>query len=75
MTDETFELTAGDRVSPTWVRLREHFETLRARYRTRNDDVNLGPAQTAELRGRIAVLTALIDLGEEKPEVEPPIID
>lgn len=55
------ELTAGDKSSPVWLKLLEHFEAKLRQYRSQLEEP-IGMEKTAELRGRIAVLRSLVDL-------------
>ena len=65
-------LTAEDLRSPTWLKLKAHFEGRRAEHRAANDN-DKDVVATAKLRGRIAEATYLLDL-EKPPEplVAPP---
>jgi len=61
-------LTPGERQSPLWRKLLEHFELQRDVLRTKND----GPhdaATTADIRGRIAVYKALVALDNDPIEI------
>ena len=63
----TFILTQNDRNSALWARLLNHMVDQRQMLRERND----GPhdsTKTAELRGRIAAYTELVDLDKEAPD-------
>ena len=68
MTD--FELTAAEKSHPLWVRIKAHLETRLAAARQRNDDHQMGPTDTAVLRGRIACFKSIISLGDDKPLIE-----
>ena len=61
-----FCLTREERLSPLWVRLesslKERLDTAR-----RKNDGALSAEDTARLRGRIAVLKELLELGEQAP--------
>lgn len=65
-----FVLTAGERSSPLWLKLSEHFTAMLANKRGKNDDINLTEQQTAAYRGEINLLRALIRLGEEPPRID-----
>lgn len=68
MTDlEQFELTAGEKLSPLWARLKAHFETQLQSMRARNDRA-MTELETAALRGHISCLKALLALGEDRPQ-------
>lgn len=67
---ETFLLLPGDKVSPTWQRLKAYFEQELANARTKNDNEKLDPIQTALIRGRIQTLKNLLAL-ENPPPVVP----
>jgi hypothetical protein len=62
-----FVLTDNERASVTWIRLKAHLEDRLSQARTLNDNVSLGPEDTASLRGRIRLLKSLIALGENRP--------
>lgn len=57
-------LTKADKQSSVWLKLKKHFEERLAEKRVRNDSLELTDAQTAALRGEIAVLKYSIALGE-----------
>lgn len=58
------ELASGDKFSPVWQKLSEHFTTKLAELRAQNDG-NLDPTTTAGLRGQIAVYKALLSLDKK----------
>lgn len=62
-------LNEHDRGSATWGKLQKHFNERLDTLRKQNDG-NLSPEGTAKLRGRIAELKRVIDLGEA-PKVPP----
>lgn len=62
-------LTAADRGSETWRKLKAHLETRLATLRASNDN-SLDERKTAKLRGRIAEVKYLLSLGEDKPMPE-----
>lgn len=67
MTPEVFTLSPGERHSALWVRLRAEMERRIAEKRAKND-AELDEIKTAHLRGQIACLKALIDLGNTPPQ-------
>lgn len=67
---EDFKLMPGDRVSPTWQRLKEHLEKELETAQRKNEDEKLDPVQTAFTRGRIKTLRGLLAL-ENAPPVIP----
>jgi hypothetical protein len=69
MSDGPFKLAASDAASTTWGRLEKHLRTRIEDLRTRNE-APLDAVATADLRGRIAELKALLRAAEPDP---PPI--
>jgi len=70
MTDPViFRLNLGERHSPLWGRLREHFLEMLGTRRLRND-APLDVMETARLRGEIGVLKEILDLDKDRT---PPI--
>jgi hypothetical protein len=63
---EPFELTANDKASSLWLRLRAHLDDRLAAARLRNDGA-LSEYQTASLRGEIKTLKHIIALGDDRP--------
>jgi hypothetical protein len=62
-------LMDSDRASPTWTKLREHYEKRLATLRAQND--NEQPAEeTAKLRGRIAEVKRLLAMDKDTPQIE-----
>lgn len=59
-----FVLAEGEKQSPLWKRLEEHFGERLEHFRSRNDGP-LDPVQTANLRGRIETYRDLLALGKE----------
>lgn len=57
-------LDINDRQSPTWRKIREHFEERLQDHRIKNDG-NLTEVETARLRGRIAEAEYIISIDEE----------
>ncbi len=65
----SFALTPGDKISPTWQKLREHLEGKLKDLRGKNDDPKLDAIQTAALRGQIQTLKNVISLGDTSPVI------
>lgn len=59
-------LDSGDLNSPTWMRIKAHYEKRLAIHRARND-TDLDPIKTAKLRGRIAEAEYILSLGSPVP--------
>ena len=59
-----FELSPGERHSPLWIKLVEHFNVRLSTLREQNDQ-RLSAEETALLRGEINCLKALIRLGDD----------
>ena len=59
-----FDLSAIERTSPTWVKC-EAFLTDRLKKLREKNDKALPPLETAQVRGEIAALKALLRLGRE----------
>lgn len=59
-------LTATDLNSPTWIKLRAHYEAELIKARAKNDG-NLSAEDTARLRGRIAEIKGFLALGHDDP--------
>ena len=64
-----FELSAGERATPLWVRLRAHLIDKLNTARARNDGM-LSEQETAALRGQIRTLKSLISLGDDRPIID-----
>ncbi len=62
-----FMLTEGEKAHPLWLRLKARLIEQLAELRVRNDDATMPEAQTAALRGRIACLKSVIELGDDRP--------
>ena len=63
-------LTTGEKQSPTWRRLLKHLQGRLVALRSQND----GPhdvAKTADLRGCIAEVKAMIDFENDEPVLTP----
>lgn len=64
-----FILTPQDRDgNALWRRLMKHLREQRDTLRAQNDG-DLDPIKTAHMRGRIAQLSAILALNEDKPDV------
>jgi hypothetical protein len=68
MTD-TFTLTAAEKSSPLWFKLKSYLEQRLERARGRNDGP-LSTEDTALVRGEIKALKGLLALGKELPPIE-----
>lgn len=62
-------LDLNDRQSPTWRKLKKHFESRLAEMRAKNDN-DLDVIATAKLRGSIRVVQELLALGDQDPTME-----
>ena len=62
-------LTKQERSDPLWLKLKAEYESRLAQLRKDNDK-DMSEAATANLRGRIAELRRIIDMGAEKPVIE-----
>jgi len=62
-------LTTSERNSAVWLKLLKHFHTRRDELRAKND-APLDSTATAEMRGRIAEVKALILLDQDIPIIE-----
>lgn len=65
---EEFRLTPQETQSEVWLKLSRYLERRLARARDRNDGP-LPPDQTATVRGEIAALKGLLDLGKSLPPI------
>jgi hypothetical protein len=73
MTDpEDFKLTATERHSATWTRVKAHLEERLDEHRRRNDG-NLSFDETTKLRGQIKELQYLLAVGT--PDEPAPMAD
>lgn len=61
-------ITAIERNSSVWQKLRPYYEARLAMLRAQNDG-NLTAEQTLRLRGRIAEVKAILSLGTDKPVI------
>lgn len=61
-----FQLSAGERSTPLWQRIQFELRAKLADLREQNDS-QLDPLQTANLRGQIQTLKSILDLGSEPP--------
>ena len=62
-------LDLNDRQSPTWRKLRDHFEQRLQELREKNDN-DLDAAATAKVRGAIREVIYLLALGDQDPATE-----
>ena len=68
MTQDRFTLTLADRSRPLWLALAKHLNERRESLRRQND-ATLPLEATEKLRGRIAQITELLSLAEDRPPV------
>lgn len=61
-----FKLTAAERASPLWNRVRAQLESRLASQRRKND-LPQGADETALLRGEISCLKSILDFGVDPP--------
>jgi hypothetical protein len=61
---QQFDLTAVERASSTWIKC-EAFLTDRLKKLREKNDRTMPPDETAQVRGEIAALKALLRLGRE----------
>lgn len=61
-------LTPGERMHPLWQKLAQHYSQRLATLRAKNDNP-LTADETADLRGRIAEVKALLSLADDLPTV------
>jgi hypothetical protein len=64
-------LTKEDFLTPTWLRLKEHYEVRLIELRTSNDRT-LAIEDTAKLRGRIAEVKNILALDRPPPAIAVP---
>jgi hypothetical protein len=60
------KLTPGERLSPVWIKVRDHLEVMLEIDRTKNER-SLSAEDTARLRGRIGCLREILALGVDPP--------
>lgn len=63
---ERFKLNQIEASTPLWHAMRAHYERRLQSLRIKNDSMTLDPIKTAELRGRIAEVQALLTI--DKPD-------
>jgi hypothetical protein len=63
------ELAPGEKSHPLWIRLKAHLQDRLAAARVSNDNPALTEPETAALRGKIAMLKTLIQLGDDRPVI------
>ncbi len=68
----SFQLSESEKQSGQWGRLSLHLEERLDALRKQNDDPGKTEADTAFLRGQIAEIKRLIELGKTRPEVNFP---
>lgn len=61
-------LSAFDRISPVWTAIDKHLNERIEVLRSKNDG-DLDQIETAKIRGRIAELRAMLDLGKEPIDI------
>jgi hypothetical protein len=61
---EQFELSSVEKGSQVWLKIEGYLKQRLERLRLRNDK-HLSPEETAQVRGEIAALKALLRLGSE----------
>jgi hypothetical protein len=66
---ERFKVTPLEANTPLWLAMRAHYERRLHKLRTENDTMTYDATKTAELRGRIAEVKALLNL--DKPDKGP----
>lgn len=69
MTPDQFHLTKSERDAPVWHRLMRHLEEKRAELRAKNDG-DLDAIKTANMRGQIAQISAILDLNKDRPVID-----
>ena len=52
-----------------WLKLVEHINQAIEKLRRKNDNASLGEIETARLRGQVAALKELLDLGQPEPAI------
>ena len=65
MTPAHFSITQADRHTSVWRALAEHYETRLDDLRKQNDNAGKDLTETAYLRGRIAEIKMLLNLGTD----------
>lgn len=61
---ERFRLNKIETLTPLWAAMRQHYERRLQNLRSQNDSTTLDPIKTAELRGRIAEVKAILNLDQ-----------
>jgi hypothetical protein len=59
---ERFRVTPLEASTTLWIAMRQHYERRLHTLRAQNDSMTLDPIKTAELRGRIAEVRAILNL-------------
>jgi hypothetical protein len=62
------KLTDAEKISPLWIKIKEHLEERIEKHRASNDKTQPADA-TEKLRGRIAELNYLRGLDKERPQI------
>jgi len=62
-----FRLDRIDLTSPTWSKLKKHLQAVQHKLRTRLEDPNLDPVQTALIRGELRRIRNLLALDSPDP--------
>ena len=63
----SFELSDGEKMHPLWARLKAQFQNQLQVLRVKNDSSKLTEHETAEIRGHIKCLKAIIAVGDDRP--------
>lgn len=58
-----------ERNDPLWLKLKADFDSRLAQLRASNDK-DMNDTETAKVRGRIAEIRRIIDMGAEKPKID-----
>ena len=69
----SFQLADSEKQSALWGRFASHLEERLAELRSQNDRES-SDTETAALRGRIAEIKRLIELGKSRPEIKLPSV-
>lgn len=68
-----FQLAESEKQSALWGRFSQHLEERLAYLRSENDR-EVSETKTAALRGQIAEIKRLIELGKSRPDVKLPSV-
>lgn len=69
---EHLQLSAADKQSTLWARVESHLERRLHNLRRQNDSLEIDEKQAAQLRGRIAEIKLLLELGKTRPDLVVP---